>query len=172
MNIKVIIVWAFAIVIVGGIGLFGLVNQDLLVEQGDDIYTPVQDVTGKNYYCSKAYENGDSTYTFEVDPNTNQITTITMTYNGKNSNIDAYTSAEVIDSYDINGVQTTLSGTVSSFLFVVTVDLANYDKATVDALSMDFQKVAMIIDSLTDYESYVSAINDSTTGEHYTCNNN
>lgn len=168
MNIKVIIVWVFAIVILAGIGVFGYVNQDLLVEQDDGIYTP-GDIGAQNYYCTKAFENADSSYTFEVNQETNQISRVIMTYNSKVADLDAYTAAETIRDAGINGIITNLSGTVSSFMFMVTVDLATYDKATVEFYTNEFQRLSMIIDSVTDYNTYVTALNGSQAGTLYTC---
>ena len=170
MNIKVIIVWLFAIVVVAGIGVFGWANQDLLVEQGTDIYTPSTQ-GGNNIYCAKDLGIASSSYTFELNEETNEIQKVIMTYNSKSSNLNAHEAAVAIRDAQINGVQTSLSGTVSSFMFMVTVDLATYDKATVEFMDQQFQTLGMVIDSITDYQTYITAINDSTSGADYSCNN-
>ena len=170
MNIKVIIVWLFAIVIVGGIGVFGYVNQDLLVDQGKEVYTPsTGNKDAVNYFCSKTTDAYDSTYTFELNKETNQITNVLITYNSKVTNLEAHTAATNITGYDINGVRPTLNGTVGSFMFMVNVNTTNFDQTMLDTLSPEFQKLGMLISNEPDFNTYVSALNNSTTGEHYTC---
>lgn len=172
MNIKLIIVWLFAIVVIAGIGVFGLVNQDLLVEQDKDVYNAGPLGTDENTRkCEKNITDATSSYTFEIDPETNQITKITLTYNTLNQSGDfeRYTAAESIVNANMNGVNAKLEGTDTSFIFMATIDLATYDRASVELLNEEFNKLHMIVDGTTDYNAYVTAINDGEQGNPYVC---
>ena len=54
-------------------------------------------------------------------------------------------------------------------MFMVNVNTTNFDQTMVDTLSPEFQKLGMLISNEPDFNTYVSALNNSTTGEHYTC---
>ena len=172
MNIKVIIVWLFAIVVFAVIGVFGLVNQDLLVKQDEDVYNGGPLGKDENTRrCDKNFTDATSSYTFEIDEETNQITKLTLTYNTLNQqgDFDRYKAAESIANADINGVNARVDGTYTSFIFMITIDLATYDRARVELLQEEFSKLHMMVDSVTDYNAYVTAINDQEGDSPYIC---
>lgn len=169
MNIKVVIVWAFAIIIIGGIGLFGALNQDLLVEQGDDVYVPTDVNNTKSYACSNVLANGTSSYRFNINEETDMIDKVIITYSATKASLDDYTAASNILNTEINGLSAVLRGEVSNFVLIVTVNINEYDKAAVENINNDFLRLSMIIDSIQDYETYKSAINNATNGNAYNC---
>lgn len=169
MNIKVVIVWAFAIVIIGGIGLFGALNQDLLVEQGDDVYVPTDVNNTKSHACSNVLTNGTSSYRFNINEETDLIDKVIITYSATTASLDDYTAASNILNKEINGVSAVLRGEVSNFVLIVTVNVNELDKAAAETINSDFLRLSMVVDQLTDYETYKAAINNATTGNAYSC---
>ena len=59
MNKKLVVVWIFVIVIFVGLGLFGYLNQDLLVDDSiNNAYVPVSNTNTTNYTCTGTIERG------------------------------------------------------------------------------------------------------------------
>ena len=52
---------------------------------------------------------------------------------------------------------------------MITIDLATYDRARVELLQEEFSKLHMMVDSVTDYNAYVTAINDQEGDSPYIC---
>lgn len=170
MNIKVVITWALAIVVFAGLGIFGFVNQDLLLEDNSDhVYVPSGNEGENAKICSKPIAGGTSSYRFNIDEATGKITKVIMTYTATADDMDAYIAASNINTSEINGVNVAMSGGVSDFVLMVTVDLAIYDVVTVEALRNDFSKLSMAIDKIDDYEMYKSAINSMAGEIPYNC---
>ena len=170
MNMKVVLVWGFAILLFASIGIFGLVNQDLLIEEDqNDFYVPNDSNDIKSKTCNATTESGLSAYRFQVDEN-GDISKVIMTYTAKVENIDVYSSASNINNTNIFGIETILNGGAADFVLIVTVDLKNYDKVALETILQDLNKVSMLIDGdLTNYDTYKEMINQSQAGTTYVC---
>ena len=170
MNMKVVLVWGFAILLFASIGIFGLVNQDLLIEEyQNDFYVPNDSNDIKSKTCNATTESGLSAYRFQVDEN-GDISKVIMTYTAKVENIDVYSSASNINNTNIFGIETILNGGSANFVLIVTVDLKNYDKVALETILQDLNKVSMLIDGdLTNYDTYKEMINQSQAGTTYVC---
>ena len=164
MNMKVVLVWGFAILLFASIGIFGLVNQDLLIEEDqNDFYVPNDSNDIKSKTCNATTESGLSAYRFQVDEN-DDISKVIMTYTAKVENIDVYSSASNINNTNIFGIETILNGGAADF------DLKNYDKVALETILQDLNKVSMLIDGdLTNYNTYKEMINQSQAGTTYVC---
>lgn len=169
MNIKVVVVWAVAIVLFAGIGIFGFFNQDLLLLEEDPIYIPITDNESERHTCTATLDGGQSTYLFEI--NENKISKVSITYKANAENLELYEAAsninQVISGEKLNGMSTVMYGGISDFSLMVNVDPNEYDKARVEAMSADYEKLSMIIDSINSYDLYQQAI--SQIGNSYTC---
>lgn len=173
MNIKAVIIWSLAIVVFAALGVFGYFNQDLLVSE-PDAYVPSSGEDDKTKACSKVVGNGASVYKFEFDETTKEIKKVIMTYTATSLDLEAFTSASNIslatENGAINGVNSTLSGGSADFVLMVQVDVKAYDKVMTDNLVDDFRKVSMVLESITDYQDYIKAINSAIGGENnYKC---
>lgn len=169
MNIKVVIVWAFVVVIFAGIGIFGYVNQDLLLIQDNDVYVPKTEDNTEAKKCIATLATGQSDYRFTIKDD--QIQKVVIGYNASQENIENYEAAtninRIINEQKVQGVTAILYGGVSDFVLSLTVTVNNYDKATIESLREDFNKLSILIDSINDYSSYQTAI--SNLGNAYTC---
>lgn len=169
MNIKVVVVWAIAIVLFAGIGIFGYFNQDLLLLEEEPTYIPITDDDSETHTCTATLAGGQSTYLFEIREGI--IEKVSITYKANSENLELYESAaninQVISGEKLNGMSTVMYGGVSDFSLMVNVDPNEYDKARVEAMSTDYEKLSMIIDSINTYDLYHQAI--SQIGNTYTC---
>lgn len=163
MNMKVIVIWSLAIVIFGVIGLFGCVNQDLLVDENmqNEEYIPKTDTSEKTRVCSRSDENITNSYQFTIDGTTNYIKRISISYLAFNAEIDSYSAATNLNNADINGLNINLSGSSTEFNLSINVDLTKIDLATLSNYANDLSKLNIIIDAITDYDSYKTALNSS-----------
>ncbi len=169
MNIKVVVAWAIAIVFFAGIGIFGFFNQDLLLLEEDPTYIPITDDDSEKHTCKTNLAGGESTYLFEIKDN--KIEKISITYKANQENLELYEAAsninQVISTEKLNGMSTVMYGGVGDFSLMVNVDPNEYDKGRVEAMSSEYEKLSMIIDSINDYSLYQQAINQM--GNSYIC---
>ena len=169
MNIKVVVVWAIAIVLFAGIGIFGYFNQDLLLLEEEPTYIPIMDNASEKHTCIATLEGGVSTYMFEI--NDSVIEKVSITYKATAGNLELYEAAsninQVISGEKLNGMSTVMYGGISDFSLMVNVNPNEYDKARVEAMTTDYEKLSMIIDSISSYDLYRQAI--SQIGNTYTC---
>ena len=169
MNIKVVVVWAVAIVFFAGIGIFGFFNQDILLLEEEPTYIPIIDNDSEKHSCTATLESGQSTYLFEIKDNV--IEKVSITYKANAENMELYESAsninQVISSEKLNGMSTVMYGGIGDFSLMVNVDPNEYDKARVEAMSTDYEKLSIIIASISSYDLYRQAI--SQIGNNYTC---
>lgn len=170
MNIKVVIVWIFAIILLFGLGIIGYLNQDLLLLKEDTyIPKPIDGASSQTKTCTATLANATSTYNFTID--NDKITTLTMIYKANNEDMDGYASASNINQFinveKVDGVSAIMSGSTIDFSLTVNVLINNYDKARVEELNADFTKLSMVIDTIDDYETYKQAM--ANLGATYTC---
>ena len=173
MNMKVVIVWAFAIVIIGGIGLFGWMNQDLLIEEGPNIpYNPAIGGEGtSSKTCYKNLENGSSyTYGFNIDDATASISNFTATFNERSASLEKYEAASKLQNTQITGFTASIIGGVSSFQVQVTVNINTLDTVGLAAVSNELNLLEIVVEKNTDYNSYKTAIERGATTPTYICN--
>ena len=169
MNIKVVIVWIFAIILFAGLGVFGLVNQDLLVDESEDTYVPKEDVASSARTCSKDLASGRSSYSFLVNADTNLIDRVTITYTATSLDIDNYTAAANINNLDIAGMTTQLNGTSSDFSLIVQINTATFNEADIAAYETDFSRLSIVAKNVRDYTQYQSEIATGTGVTDYVC---
>lgn len=168
MNMKVVVVWGFVVIVFAGLGIFGMLNQDILQSPPDlnTPYVPSGDDQGKSMVCTNIRENGNSSYRFTLDETTNNITSVNISYSANNADIDTYTAATNLNNSVINGVSIALSGTSTDFALIITVNVGSMDTVALESVSSDLSKLGIIIDGITDYETYKTALASSGA---YTC---
>lgn len=167
MNMKVVVVWAFAIILFAGLGIFGYFNQDLLVLNDDTPYVPIDLEDSKAHTCTRTMAVGKSDYKFLMDPKTKTIIRVTSIYTATAEDIDAYTAATNISNASIPGVSAVITGGISDFGLVVQINVSTVDKNSLEYYADDFAKLSIVIDNTDDYETYKSLIN--TVDSVYTC---
>lgn len=160
MNIKVVIVWAFAIILLAGIGFFGYINQDLLILE-DKEYVPIVAPEATSKTCTLKTETSDSTYRFTIK--NEEVSAVWISYATKIADIEGYEMASKIateiTSGQIKGLASPgLQGTSSDFSLSVQFNPKDYDKARVEELTPEFTKLNMIIDTISSYDVYKQAI--------------
>lgn len=168
MNMKLVIVWLFAIVLIGGIGLFGWMNQDLLIEEDNTPYTPSVGDNVNTRICTNQLTNGSSSYSFAIDEATASVTSVVITYNQTLESLEDYEAANRIAQANVNGATAVLSGGVSDFVLIVTVTVSGFDTAAIETINSDLLRLGIVVDSITDYETYKTAIN-NVAPSPYTC---
>lgn len=169
MNIKLIIVWAFAIVIIGGIGLFGWMNQDILTSPEENSpYVPSGEEGTNSRVCSATLANGTNSYSFAIDEATDSITSITITYNQSVESLDDYTAANNIVQANINGATAHITGGVSDFVLILTINVTGYDVTGISNINADLLRLGIVVDTITDYNTYKTALNNASSTP-YTC---
>lgn len=169
MNMKVVIVWGFAIVLLAGLGLFGYFNQDLLLID-DNEYVPMAAPEATSKICRASSDESDSIYNFTIKDNV--ISTVVITYKAKSMDLEGYEAASTIageiQEKRLNGVTSAgLSGGTSDYSLRIQFNPKEYDKVRVEELTNEFSKLSMVIDSINDYNTYKTAI--SQIGNNYTC---
>ena len=168
MNIKVVIIWSFAIILLFGLGLIGYFNQDLLLFDNEPS-SPLIDNDASNLTCTSENSGYSSTYSFIIKEN--KIERVSITYKTNVENIDAYTVAsninQTVSVQKINGVSAIMYGGISDFYLTVNVNVNDYDKASIESMSNDFSYLSMVIDSINEYHVYKQAIDQI--GITYTC---
>lgn len=171
MNMKVIIIWGFAIVVLAGIGIFGYFNQDLLLlDDNEYVPTPVPAVEASAKMCRATSDENESIYNFTIKNGV--INNIWISYTAKSSDLEGYeaasTIASEIQSGKLNGITSAgLSGTSSDYSLKIQFNPKEYDKVRVEELTNEFSKLSMVIDSINDYDTYKMAI--SQIGNTYNC---
>ncbi|MCX4365652.1 MAG: hypothetical protein OSJ70_07760 [Bacilli bacterium] len=168
MNMKVVVIWGFVVLVFAGLGIFGMLNQDIL-ETPPDInapYVPNDNVQGKSMVCSSTRDNGSSSYRFTLDETTNNIKSVNISYSASNADIDTYTAATNLNNSIVNGVTFTLSGTSTDFALIITANVGSMDTVALESVSADLSKLGIIIEGVTDYETYKTAL---ASAGAYTC---
>lgn len=165
---KVVVVWGLVVILFAGIGIFGLLNQDLLHDSAslNTPYVPSVDNEGKSMVCSSVRDDGSISYRFTLEESTNSISNVNISYSASNADLDTYTAATNLNNTSINGVKIALSGTSTNFALIINVIVGNMDTASLVSSSEDLSKLGIIIESITDYETYKTAL--LATGT-YTC---
>lgn len=161
MNTKVVIIWGVFIFFFGAIGLFGLFNQDLLVEDDQNpIYVPTDDndTNMETKICSAMLENGSSSYKFNIG-SSSTIEKVTITYSASTSDIDSYQAASNLSNTTISGVNTVLSGGTSDFVLITTINMNELDTSSIDTIKNDLNRLSIYIDKITNYDVYKQTLN-------------
>lgn len=172
MNIKVVIIWIFAIIMFLGIGLLGFFNRDLLKQPvlEDEPVVPKTQYITKN--CRGSNDYGEITYTFNLNSETNNIEKLFVKYKGVMENVDLYTTAlninNVVNNKRINGVTAQIYGTSSNVELGLNVNLLGYDSQSLSELRESLLSMGMVVDNINDYNNYIITI-DSTTGITFIC---
>ena len=174
MNIKVVIIWGFAVIVFLTIGIFGYFNQDILTKPGDD-EAPVTTEKRIEYdtkKCIATNDYGNIIYTFKINPTTNAIDRLNIKYQGVVESIDAYADASNINTkvneQKIKGVTSQMYGTSRDVQLNLNVDLLDYDKEAINTINQDLIKSGMIVSPVTNYTEYQSLIN-STLNLEFSC---
>lgn len=160
MNMKVVVIWGVVVILFAGIGIFGFLNQDLLQDHSglDKPYVPVVETEGKSMVCTNARDNGNSSYRFILDETTNNITSVNISYSVSGADIDTYTSATNLSNATINGVTIGLSGTSTDFVLIITANVGSMDTVALAEYASDLSKLGIIVESVTDYDTYKTAL--------------
>ncbi len=169
MNIKVVVIWALAIVLFFALGIFGMLNQDLLLTDTENTYTPKPVENANKKTCSATLPTGTSAYDFVLNANTLNIERLVITYRATTSDINIYTAASNINNANINGISTNLSGTSGDFVLIVQVNLATLDKTMVDNMLNDFLTLSMDIENITNYDTYKMSLQNAFATSSYQC---
>ncbi|MCX4249733.1 MAG: hypothetical protein OSJ65_08270 [Bacilli bacterium] len=162
MNTKVVIIWIFAIVILAGMGVFGYLNQDLLLLENNE-YVPIVAPEATAKTCTLKTENSDSIYRFTIK--NEEITAVWISYASKIADIEGYEIANKlateVTTGQIKGLASPgLQGGSSDFSLNVQFNPKDYDKARVEELTPEFTKLSMIIDTISSYDIYKQALTD------------
>lgn len=162
MNIKLIVAWVFAIIVFAIFGIFGYMNQDLLVKDDDKgEFTPIvnNDVTVKN--CKSENQKGEVNYKYIIRDN--KIEKTTVTFKAKNVSINDYISANNINNFQTTGLTTSLSNGASDFIISITIDhsIPTYDFTSINT---DIDNLGISLSKIDDYENALISL-----GSSYTC---
>lgn len=160
MNIKVVVVWAFAVIVLLGVGLFGYFNQDLLLLK-EETYIPVPTTNTSIKTCKITNDSFESVYTFTIKDSA--ITNVMISYLTKISDLSGYEAANSIVSEisnkTLNGVTTAgMQGSTADYSISIQFNPKQYDKVRVEELTTTFTSLKMVIDSIDDYEVYKQAV--------------
>ncbi len=174
MNIKVVIVWGFAVIVFLAIGIFGYFNQDLLRGPSENSNTnphenEIEYITKS---CVGTNDSGNITYTFSVNPSTNIIERLNIRYQSVVENLDIYADAATINQKvnekQYRGVTAQIYGTSKDVQLNLNINLLDYDKTNLDTMNQDLLKVGMFVDNIKDYNEYQSSIT-SRLNREFTC---
>ncbi len=163
MNKKLVVVWIFVIVIFVGLGLFGYLNQDLLVDYSiNNAYVPVSNTNTTNYTCTGTIERGSLSYKFSaIDDN---IKSINIVYTATSGTVDDYTSAVNLSNASIKGMTVVLSGEINNFSLVIMVNMSSLDTTSLATYQDDLDKLSIVVKQLPSYTKYIESLSS------YTCN--
>ncbi|HOB25712.1 MAG TPA: hypothetical protein PLB45_01425 [Bacilli bacterium] len=163
MNKKLVVVWIFVIVIFVGLGLFGYLNQDLLVDDSiNNAYVPVSNTNTTNYTCTGTIERGSLSYKFSaIDDN---IKSINIVYTATSGTVDDYTSAVNLSNASIKGMTVVLSGEINNFSLVIMVNMSSLDTTSLATYQDDLDKLSIVVKQLPSYTKYIESLSS------YTCN--
>ena len=164
LNIKLIVFWALVIFAFAGLGIFGILNQDL-VKKEEPVFTP--QVSGNyNKNCSIDVERGKVEYIFVNDEN-NTIKTLNVKYTSNNPTQEDYDTANQIAGLNVLGVNTTMQGDLSKFVLSLYVNINQMDFSSLARYQMLLTSLNINILNSTSYDRYVDLFKDSYTS--YTC---
>jgi hypothetical protein len=163
VNKKLVVVWIFVIVIFVGLGLFGYLNQDLLVDDSiNNAYVPVSNTNTTNYTCTGTIERGSLSYKFSaIDDN---IKSINIVYTATSGTVDDYTSAVNLSNASIKGMTVVLSGEINNFSLVIMVNMSSLDTTSLATYQDDLDKLSIVVKQLPSYTKYIESLSS------YTCN--
>lgn len=157
MNKKVVVFWVFLIVLFSIIGLYGLLNKNLLVDEAiNKEYVPKK-ISENMKSCTKTFNDEKIKYDFVFDSNGN-VLKIMMTYTGKSENISNFEVASTINNLKLNGIKSTLSGGSVDFVLLVTATVNDIDYNVFDNYKSNFEKLGMFIDRKVTYKDYINYI--------------
>lgn len=169
MNMKVVIVWAVAVVVLLGVGLFGYFNQDLLLLTDEEfVPTPIAEAEMKS--CRLTTDAYDSSYNFTIKDNV--INSVIVSYTAKTTDLEGYEAANLIVSEisnkNLNGIiYQGFQGGSADYSVRLQFNPREYDKVRVEELTNEFSHLKMVIDSISDYEVYKQAL--SNLDQLYVC---
>lgn len=151
MNVKLVIAWVFAIIVFAIFGVFGYMNQDLLVKNEPDAdFTPIVNNEVAVHNCSKETNKGTLNYKYIVRDNKIEKTTVTFT--AREVNLSDYISANNINNLVADGLTTSLKNGSADFVISVTIDhsVNSYDFTGIQA---DLNNLGMSLSKIDDYEN-------------------
>lgn len=151
MNVKLVIAWVFAIIVFAIFGVFGYMNQDLLVgNEPDTDFTPIVNNEVVVHNCNKDTNKGTLNYKYIVRDNKVEKTTVTFT--AKEVNLNDYISANNINNLTAEGVTTSLKNGSTDFIVSVTIDhsINGYDFTGIQS---DLNNLGMSLSKIDDYEN-------------------
>lgn len=160
MNMKVVIVWAFAVIVLLGVGLFGYFNQDLLLLKEETyVPTPVSQATIRT--CKLTSDAFESVYSFTIKDAV--INNVMISYTTKSTDLEGYEAANLIvgeiSNKTLNGINSPgMQGSTSDYSIRIQFNPKEYDKVRVEELTSEFSKLKMVIDSINNYDTYKQAL--------------
>ena len=163
VNIKVVIVWGLAIVILFGIGIFGMNNQDLI--HLEDPYVPIAiEKKAEDKKCSATFENGQTIFEFVGidEENGGVVNKFSVTYKTISTDIEGYTIATKINDFitenNISGLTSLLSGGIDDYQIKVIVDRNLVNVEALASIAEDLNRLNIKIDNISSYDGYTSYI--------------
>ena len=157
MNIKVVIVWVFAIIVFAIFGVFGLMNQDLLVKKDPikEEYVPIVNQ-------EKDTEKGEIVYKFNVKEN--KVIKQTAMFTARNVTVNDYISASNINNISVNGVNMNLKNGAQDFILTIMMDynIASFDFTNVQN---DLNNLGLSLNRIDSYNDTVASLGSSVTCE-------
>lgn len=162
MNVKLVIVWVFAIIVFTIFGVFGYMNQDLLVGDEDKKeFTPIVNDEVIVHNCTSETSKGSLNYKYIIRDNKIEKTIVTFT--AKNVNLSDYVSANNINNISVTGATTSLKNGSNDFIISVTIDhgVESYDFTNIQS---DLNNLGMSLSKIDNYENAVTNL-----GTSFTC---
>lgn len=164
MNVKLIIVWVFAIIVFAIFGVFGLMNQDLLVKKDPikEEYVPIVNQDVVIHTCKKDTEKGEITYKFNVKEN--KVIKQTAIFTARNVTVNDYISASNINNLSVNGANMNLQNGAQDFILTIMMDynIASYDFTNVQN---DLNNLGLNLARIDSYNDTVASLGSSVTCE-------
>lgn len=167
MNMRLVVVWAAAIVLFAAAGLFGYVVKDTQIDE-DRYKDIIQDeVDYVEHVCSGKNSNANISYIFQVKSD-NLIKKMSISYQTLLSSPKLDSSAESLKGHNASGIESAYNfDSEHRFKLSVTITPSLLSEQTLSIIKDDVDTLGILVKNETNFDEYVNSIKKLGS---YTCN--
>ena len=148
MNKRVVIVWIAFIIIFTLLGIFGLLNQNLVKNKNDD--NKIKQIVMKT--CSNELDDETYTYTFILEDD--EVQGLKYEYKSDVNDDDKLSIARRLSNADIEGLTVAYNFYNPGFDITITSNIKILDTTKLSDFTNDLLDLEVIFDTTKDFESY------------------
>lgn len=153
MNKKLVLIWVGVIVVFILIGIYGLANNDRLVDDGANgkIFLGDEEYLKK---CTYNTTKGNITYNFIVGENKKSISRMVITYKTNKADPDRLKFSKSIADATVTGIASEQKGQTDNFTLTMNIDMSTFTGEE-STISTNLVSMDILLEKVLDYDTYI-----------------